>query len=153
MKKLVIAALAIVATPAMAQTLWRDLEVGMTRQQVETLYPRERRSFDLTEGCPARLSFEWDDQRRLRAIKIASRAGLLGARTECFNAISAGLRQSYGRPRSTRHIDTTLIRGFPHWRQVEQWVSGTVVITYTTTDEDQWEVYYEKGIVTRVPRL
>ena len=108
MKKIIsaIAATIMFATPAMAATIWQKVETGMTRAQVEALYPaggdvsyREKVVHfdhqDVTAKCKADADVAFDEKGIVSGVKLSGN-GSLGGR--CADEVLTALSSKYGQP-------------------------------------------------------
>lgn len=107
MKKYLWAVLALgVATTAQAEPVWRNIEFGMTRAQVEALYPKgkgvsyqpkniEISDITVTEKCQAEANIRFDDAGLVREVMIAGNPSMGG---RCSNDVLTSLSAKYGQP-------------------------------------------------------
>ena len=107
MKKVIIAALALgISAPAMAAPVWNNIEFGMTRSQVEALYPKgkgvsyqpkniELSDIKITEKCDADVNIRFDYNGLVREVMIAGNPSMGG---RCSNDVLTALSAKYGQP-------------------------------------------------------
>jgi hypothetical protein len=100
-------AVAIVASsPALAEPLWDKVEFGMTRTQVEALYPAgpkteyqkaaiEISGIQITEKCGAEANIRFNDAGTVKEVMIAGNPSMGG---RCSNDIMTALSAKYGQP-------------------------------------------------------
>ena len=107
MKRYWIVALALVnATAVNAEPVWRNIDFGMTRAQVEVLYPKgkgvsyqakniELSDIRITERCSAEANIRFDDAGKVREVMIAGNPSMGG---RCSNDVLTALSAKYGQP-------------------------------------------------------
>ncbi|WP_448538539.1 hypothetical protein [Sphingobium yanoikuyae] len=107
MKKVIMAVLALgVSAPAFAAPVWNNIEFGMTRGQVEALYPKgkgvsyqpkniELSDIKITEKCDAEVNIRFDDAGLVREVMIAGNPSMGG---RCSNDVLTALSAKYGQP-------------------------------------------------------
>ncbi|EXS71377.1 hypothetical protein BF95_03670 [Sphingobium sp. Ant17] len=107
MKKYIAAALLMgIATQANAEPVWKNIEFGMTRAQVEALYPKgkgvshqpkniEISDIQITEKCAAEANIRFDDAGLVREVMIAGNPSMGG---RCSNDVLTSLSAKYGQP-------------------------------------------------------
>ena len=117
MKKIIVkmaAVAALMAGPAMAQeTLWQNIETGMTVEQVTTLYPNARVRRDKVEirdyrplpNCPSTVVIQMTPN--VSGIEVRGAGSLTGG---CANEIRDALITRYGSP-VDRDYDQNLFMG------------------------------------------
>ena len=103
---LVATALVCVATPAMADPVWNNISLGMTRAEVEGLYPQghhvdyqpeaiEISDVTITEKCQAEVNIYFDDTNHVARVKVAGNPSMGG---RCSNTVMTNLAAKYGQP-------------------------------------------------------
>lgn len=107
MKKIIIAALAMgAATQANAEPIWGKVEFGMTRAQVEALYPKgsgveyqskaiEISDVKITAKCDAEANIRFDENGLVHEVMIAGNPSMGG---RCSNDVLTALSAKYGQP-------------------------------------------------------
>lgn len=99
-------ALASVAAPAMADPVWDKVEFGMSRAQVEALYPKsdkvdyqakaiEISGVNIMGKCDAEANIRFDDAGMVREVMIAGNPSMGG---RCSTDIMTALSAKYGQP-------------------------------------------------------
>lgn len=118
MKKLVIAALALgIASQAQAEPVWNNIEFGMTRAEVEALYPKgkgvsyqskniEISDITITAKCQAEANIRFDDAGLVREVMIAGNPSLGG---RCSNDVLTALSAKYGQPSNWDNSAATIL--------------------------------------------
>lgn len=151
---LLFAALTFLPTSAGAQTLWRDVEAGMSVERLDALYPAAR---TMERGTVRRL----DDVERVGdctahvVITVANGAvsrvtifsqwydALAGSALvfdECGDDAQAALTRRYGRPFESRTVGTG------EQFRADRWMRGGVEIEFTrygTASSDKWSITYK----------
>ncbi|GFE76934.1 hypothetical protein [Novosphingobium sp. TCA1] len=107
MKKVLIAVAAMgIATQAHAEPVWGKVEFGMTRAEVEALYPRgegvdyqskaiEISDVRITEKCQAEANIRFDAGGMVSEVMIAGNPSMGG---RCSNDVLTALSAKYGQP-------------------------------------------------------
>lgn len=107
MKRYLAAALMLgAATQAQAEPIWGNVEFGMSRAQVEALYPKggkvkyqskaiEISDIKITEKCEAEANIRFDDAGLVREVMIAGNPSMGG---RCSNDVLTALSAKYGQP-------------------------------------------------------
>jgi hypothetical protein len=108
MKELLIASLAaaVWATPAAADPLWDKVEFGMSRSQVEALYPRgsktdyQKTAIEIADvpimgKCNAEANIRFDEAGLVKEVMIAGNPSMGG---RCSNDVMTALSAKYGQP-------------------------------------------------------
>jgi hypothetical protein len=106
-KKLPLATVALFsATQASAQPVWDKVEFGMTRAQVEALYPSgngvsyQRKAIEIshvkiTDKCGAEANIRFDVDGTVQEVMIAGNPSMGG---RCSNDVLTALSAKYGQP-------------------------------------------------------
>lgn len=107
MNKIPLAIIALIsATQASAQPVWDKVEFGMTRAQVEALYPSgsgvsyQRKAIEIshvkiTDKCEAEANIRFGDDETVREVMIAGNPSMGG---RCSNDVLTALSAKYGQP-------------------------------------------------------
>lgn len=94
------------AAPAVAEPIWDKVEFGMTRAEVEALYPKgdkvsyqknaiEISGVQITPRCGAEANIRFNDEGVVHEVMIAGNPSMGG---RCSNEIMTGLSAKYGQP-------------------------------------------------------
>ncbi|WP_022682151.1 hypothetical protein [Sphingobium bisphenolivorans] len=118
MKRFVIAALMLGATTsANAAPVWNNIEFGMTRAQVEALYPKgkgvsyqshniEVSDITVTGKCQAEANIRFDDAGLVKEVMIAGNPSMGG---RCSNDVLTALSAKYGQPANWDDAQTSIL--------------------------------------------
>lgn len=167
MKWMIGAGIALMATAAApAQTLWRNIEAGMTKEQVRSLYPVGRGGnasilfgggtqvpIVVSEGCNAMANIMHGGN----AVHTVELVGDMSSPKTCGVGVLAGLRAKYGEPTDAKDVaESTRQVGYlklqttaPH--STYTWLKDGVTITFTRDDQAtgaKWIIQYTSGTAT-----
>lgn len=102
---------------AFAEPVWDKVEFGMTRTQVEALYPQsgktkyQKRAIEIsdikiTEKCGAEANIRFDETDTVKEIMIAGNPSMGG---RCSNDVLTALSAKYGQPANWDNSDGTIL--------------------------------------------
>lgn len=151
----------VIAVPATAsaQPLWRDLQPGMSKEQVRALYPKA--TIELGDGCSASASFDYE-RGGLTAVNL--RYSGVDQNKRCAVMVGGTMSAKYG---ATDIVETMEFPNcpapigrfgrfayqlchneggdLPRRYSTGQWLAGAVSITFkrAADRDDQWWARYE----------
>ncbi len=109
--------LLVLASTASAEPVWDKVELGMSRAQVDALYPptthvkHQRQAIEIsdvaiTDKCQAEVNIRFDASQAVREVLVAGNPSMGG---RCSNDVLAALSGKYGQPANWDDAQSTFL--------------------------------------------